>query len=160
LTPRFSRYQRGQLLRTNPPIEIKGQLRQGSAKELYDYVFSLGYLSPIYNLKWNGRGLEQHSPGERGNLLLIFYLLVDQDDIPLVIDQPEENLDNQTVFRTLVPCIKDAKKRRQIIMATHNPNLAVVCDAEQIDRTDNPEWPFYEPTTERLFGEGVCVTET
>jgi hypothetical protein len=27
-------------------------------------------------------------------------------------------------------------------------------------RTDNPEWPFYEPTTERLFGEGVCVTET
>ncbi len=110
LTPRFSRYQRGQLLRTNPPIEIKGQLRQGSAKELYDYVFSLGYLSPIYNLKWDGRGLEQHSPGERGNLLLIFYLLVDQDDIPLVIDQPEENLDNQTVFRTLVPCIKDAKK--------------------------------------------------
>jgi len=64
--------------------------------------------------------------------LLIFYLLVDQNDIPLVIDQPEENLDNQTVFKTLVPCIKDAKKRRQIVMVTHNPNLAVVCDAEQI----------------------------
>jgi ABC-type lipoprotein export system ATPase subunit len=76
--------------------------------------------------------LEQLSPGERGNLLLIFYLLVDQDDIPLVIDQPEENLDNQTVFKTLVPCIKDAKKRRQIVMVTHNPNLAVVCDAEQV----------------------------
>jgi len=107
-------------------------LRPGSAKELYDYVFSLGYLSPIYNLQWDGKGLEQLSPGERGNLLLIFYLLVDQDDIPLVIDQSEENLDNQTVFRTLVPCIKDAKKRRQIIMVTHNPNLAVVCDAEQV----------------------------
>ena len=39
---------------------------------------------------------------------------------------------NQTVFKTLVPCIKDAKKRRQIIIVTHNPNLAVVCDAEQI----------------------------
>ena len=66
----------------------------------------------------NGRELrhgapeEQLSPGERGNLLLIFYLLVDQNDIPLVIDQPEENLDNQTVFKTLVPSIKDAKKRR------------------------------------------------
>jgi len=95
---------------TNPPIEIKDQLRQGSAKELYDYVFLLGYLSPIYNLQWDGEGLEQLSPSERGNLLLIFYLLVDQDDIPLVIDQSEENLDNQTVFRTLVPCIKDAKK--------------------------------------------------
>jgi ABC-type lipoprotein export system ATPase subunit len=76
--------------------------------------------------------MEQLSPGERGNLLLIFYLLVDRDDIPLVVDQPEENLDNQTVYKTLVPCIKDAKKRRQIIMVTHNPNLAVVCDAEQI----------------------------
>jgi ABC-type lipoprotein export system ATPase subunit len=112
---------------------VKDQLRQGVAvQEVYDFVFSLGFLSPIYNLRWDGKGLEQLSPGERGNLLLIFYLLVDQDDIPLVIDQPEENLDNQTVFKTLVPCIKDAKKRRQIVMVTHNPNLAVVCDAEQV----------------------------
>jgi len=112
---------------------VKDQLRQGVAvQEVYDFVYSLGFLSPIYNLRWDGKGLEQLSPGERGNLLLIFYLLVDQDDIPLVIDQPEENLDNQTVFKTLVPCIKDAKKRRQIVMVTHNPNLAVVCDAEQV----------------------------
>ena len=112
---------------------VKDQLRQGvSTQEIYDFVYSLGFLTPIYNLRWDGKGLEQLSPGERGNLLLIFYLLVDQDDIPLVIDQPEENLDNQTVFKTLVPCIKDAKKRRQIVMVTHNPNLAVVCDAEQI----------------------------
>ncbi len=50
----------------------------------------------------------------------------------MVIDQPEENLDNQSVFTILVPFIKEAKKRRQIIIVTHNPNLAVVCDAEQI----------------------------
>jgi ABC-type Mn2+/Zn2+ transport system ATPase subunit len=112
---------------------VKDQLRQGvTVNDLYNFVFSLGFLSPIYNLQWDGKGLEQLSPGERGNLLLIFYLLVDRDDIPLVIDQPEENLDNHTVFKTLVPCIKDAKKRRQIVVVTHNPNLAVVCDAEQI----------------------------
>lgn len=119
--------------RDGKPLLVKDQLRQGiSVHELYNLVFSLGFLSPIYNLQWDGKGLEQLSPGERGTLLLIFYLLVDQDDIPLVIDQPEENLDNQTVFKTLVPCIKDAKKRRQIVMVTHNPNLAVVCDAEQV----------------------------
>ena len=72
------------------------------------------------------------SPGERGTLLLVFYLLVDKDDIPLVIDQPEENLDNQTVYELLVPCMKGAKNRRQVFIVTHNPNLAVVCDAEQI----------------------------
>lgn len=120
-------------VRDGKPLSLIEQLRQGSsAKDLYNYLFSLSYLSPIYSLRWDGKDLEQLSPGERGNLLLIFYLLIDRDDIPLVIDQPEENLDNQTVFKTLVPCIKDAKRRRQIVLVTHNPNLAVVCDAEQI----------------------------
>ena len=57
---------------------------------------------------------------------------MDKEDIPIIIDQPEENLDNQTIFKVLVKCIKAAKQRRQVIMVTHNPNLAVVCDAEQI----------------------------
>jgi len=71
--------------------------------------------------------------GERGTLLLVFYLLVDQRDVPLVIDQPDDNLDNQTVFEILVPCIKEAKKRRQVIIVTHNPNLAgSKCPADQI----------------------------
>jgi predicted ATPase len=80
--------------------------------------------------------LHQLSPGERGTLLLVFYLLLDKDDIPLVIDQPEENLDNQTVYELLVPCMKEAKQRRQVFIVTHNPNLAVVCDAEQVIRAD------------------------
>jgi predicted ATPase len=49
-----------------------------------------------------------------------------------VIDQPEENLDNQTVYNILVPSIMEAKNRRQIFLVTHNPNLAVVCDADQV----------------------------
>jgi len=65
-------------------------------------------------------------------LLLIFYLLVDKDDIPFIVDQPEGNLDNHTVYKLLGECIREAKERRQIIMVTHNPNLAVACDAEQI----------------------------
>jgi len=66
--------------------------------------------------------------------LLIFYLFLDKQDIPLIIDQPEENLDNQSVYGILVKFIKEAKKKRQIIIITHNPNIAVVCDAEQIIR--------------------------
>lgn len=115
------------------PHVIENQLVKGSSLEdIYNLIFSLEYLNPVYSLKWDGKELEQLSPGERGNLLLIFYLILDENDIPLIIDQPEENLDNQTVFKTLVPCVKDAKNRRQIILVTHNPNLAVVCDADQI----------------------------
>jgi hypothetical protein len=65
-------------------------------------------------------------------LLLVFYLLVDKSDRPIIVDQPEENLDNQTVYLLLMPVIRTVKKRREIIMVTHNPNIAVVCDAEQI----------------------------
>lgn len=76
--------------------------------------------------------IEQLSPGQRGALLLIFYLLVDNGRQPIILDQPEENLDNETIVSLLVPVLEVAKRRRQIIMVTHNPNLAVVCDAEQI----------------------------
>lgn len=112
---------------------IEMQLRRNATVlDFYQYLFSLEYLKPFYSLKLGDKEISMLSPGEKGALLLIFYLLVDNDEIPLIIDQPEENLDNQSVFKMLVPCIKEAKKRRQIIMVTHNPNLAVVCDAEQI----------------------------
>jgi hypothetical protein len=67
-----------------------------------------------------------------GTLLLIFYLLIDRRDIPLIIDQPEDNLDNQTVYDMLVACLREARSRRQVIIVTHNPNLGVVSDADQI----------------------------
>jgi len=115
------------------PSYVKDVVRKGqTTQSLYDFVYGLDYLRPRYSLGIAGKSLSELSPGERGTLLLVFYLLIDQNDLPLVIDQPEENLDNQTVFKLLVPCIKEAKKRRQIIVITHNPNLAVVCDAEQI----------------------------
>ena len=72
------------------------------------------------------------SPGEKGALLLVFYLLVDRSDCPLLIDQPEENLYNQSVFKVLVPFIREARRRRQIFLVTHNPNIAVVAGAEQV----------------------------
>jgi ABC-type lipoprotein export system ATPase subunit len=116
-----------------PEISAFNQLRKGiRLEELYDFLFGLDYLKPKYSLTYDNQEISQLSPGERGLLLLVFYLLVDKDDIPLVIDQPEENLDNQTIYKILVTCIKTAKQRRQVIMVTHNPNLAVVCDAEQI----------------------------
>jgi predicted ATPase len=115
------------------PARVADQLRKGkSVLSLYDWIFSLEYLKPRYELRMGTKELSQLSPGERGTLLLVFYLLVDKDDIPLVIDQPEENLDNQTVYELLMPCMKEARQRRQVFIVTHNPNLAVVCDAEQV----------------------------
>jgi predicted ATPase len=113
--------------------DIFKQMRgQKSPVELYDYLFGFDYLEAKYDLKIDGKDLKELSAGERGGLLLIFYLMLDRRDVPLVIDQPEDNLDNKSVYEILVTFLKKAKRRRQIIMVTHNPNLAVVADAEQI----------------------------
>lgn len=117
----------------NKETYLIDQVKKGiNPNEVLDFIYGLDYLTPRYSLTFEKQEIGQLSPGERGLLLLIFYLLVDKEDMPIIIDQPEENLDNQTIFKVLVKCIKAAKERRQVIMVTHNPNLAVVCDAEQI----------------------------
>lgn len=112
---------------------LKSQIGKGkTAADLFSLLYGLEYLQPRYLLRWESKDVKQLSPGERGTLLLIFYLLVDDSDVPLIIDQPEANLDNLTVAQKLVHCIRDARDRRQVILVTHNPNLAVVCDADQL----------------------------
>jgi len=63
---------------------------------------------------------------------LLYLALDDVDDRPLIIDQPEENLDPQSVFRELVGLFVAAKARRQVIIVTHNANLVVNTDADQV----------------------------
>lgn len=101
-------------------------------QEFYDFIFGLTYVGVNFKLKMGQRSLEELSPGERGIVLLIFYLALSKESKPIIIDQPEDNLDNQSVYSKLVPCICRAKQKRQIIIVTHNPNIAVACDAEQI----------------------------
>ncbi|WFU01955.1 hypothetical protein QA648_17925 [Rhizobium sp. CB3171] len=101
-------------------------------KDFYDFLYSLEYFAASYELRLGGKNLNELSPGEKGLLLLVFYLQLDKDNIPLVIDQPEDNLDNESIFAILANCIREAKKHRQVILVTHNPNLAVGADAEQI----------------------------
>ena len=65
-------------------------------------------------------------------LLLLYLGLDDSDDRPLLIDQPEENLDPKSIYDELVGLFQAAKKKRQVIMVTHNANLVVNTDADQI----------------------------
>lgn len=121
--------------RETPPTstQLKDQLLKGrKPEEVFDLLYGLEYIRPRYVLRWEGKDIAMLSPGERGTLLLVFYLLIDLTDMPLLIDQPEGNLDNHTVAKVLVDCIRQARKKRQVFIVTHNPNLAVVCDADQV----------------------------
>ncbi len=78
----------------------------------------------------DGERIEALSPGQRCSAVLPLVLL--EGTTPLVIDQPEDNLDAALVFEVLVNVLRAMKQRRQIIVATHNPNIPVSGDAEQI----------------------------
>ena len=109
------------------------QIRQTkTGKEFCDFLFSLDFIETMYELRLGDKNLTLLSPGEKGLLLLVFYLHLDMEKTPLIIDQAEDNLDNDSIFSVLAKCIRSAKKNRQVVLVTHNPNLAVGADAEQI----------------------------
>lgn len=76
------------------------------------------------------RRLEQLSTGQRATALLL--LLLQGGTGPLVIDQPEDDLDNRFIFDTVVPKVRENKLTRQLIFSSHNANIPVLGDADQI----------------------------
>lgn len=107
--------------------------RQGASLEDYlGAVFGLRWIEVRFGLTGDGLPLSKLSPGQRGLVLALFYLVVDRRTTPLLLDQPEENLDNATIKARLVSAIHEAAGRRQTIVVTHNANLAVVGDADQV----------------------------
>ncbi|MCA0202348.1 MAG: AAA family ATPase [Proteobacteria bacterium] len=86
-----------------------------------------------YTVAYDGVDIRHLSPGTRGIVLLLLYLGFDgDDDRPLIIDQPEENLDPKSVYDELVGLFTAARQRRQVILVTHNANLVVNTDADHV----------------------------
>lgn len=112
----------------------QGYTRSGvTLRDILQWLFEVDHISLEYGLKFNEAELENLSPGTKGIVLLILYLGMDTADTrPLIVDQPDENLDNESIYNLLTPYFRNAKPRRQIIVITHNPNLVVNSDSEQV----------------------------
>ncbi len=99
-------------------------------------LFELETLFPedkiIIKLKVNNeyKELEKLSDGQKATALLL--LLFAQEDRILILDQPEEDLDNRFIYEDVVKILRDYKSKRQFIIATHNANIPVIGDSEQI----------------------------
>lgn len=114
-------------------IALQLKLDKYTEVDFDNWLYSTKYYNVNYSIKFNGIELDNLSPGLKGVALLILFLDLDEEDKrPILIDQPEENLDNRSVFNTLVRYFRNAKKRRQVIIVTHNPNLVVNTDSELI----------------------------
>lgn len=102
-------------------------------QDFLSWLYDTSFVSVSYSLKYDKTPIEKLSPGTRGIILLVLYLGISKDDRrPLIVDQPEENLDNDSIYADLVGYFRKAKRDRQVILVSHNPNLVVNTDSEQI----------------------------
>jgi ABC-type cobalamin/Fe3+-siderophores transport system ATPase subunit/uncharacterized coiled-coil DUF342 family protein len=106
------------------PIEFDGLL--------YDDCLTLSE-----EVEYQGVPMSQLSRGQKGTVLLKIYLAKGEN--PLIIDSPEDNLDNRFVYDELIDAVRKAKSNRQIFIATHDANLVVNTDSEQVIITNFSE---------------------
>lgn len=82
-------------------------------------------------INYNGKALDKHSLGQRASALILF-LLAQKENNVLIIDQPEDDLDNQTIYDEVIKELKKIKGNMQFIFATHNANIPVLGDSEKV----------------------------
>lgn len=105
---------------------VKGRQAKDAATKLLDNFFYLDF-----RIFYKNDSLEKMSPGKSGLVLLQLLIDLSNQEWPILLDQPEDDLDNRSVYEDLVAFLKKKKLQRQIIIVTHNPNLVVGADAEE-----------------------------
>lgn len=85
----------------------------------------------VFIIEYHGKALAHHSLGQRASALMLFVLSQRENDV-VIIDQPEDDLDNQTIYNDVIKLIRELKPESQFIFATHNANIPVLGDAEQV----------------------------
>ncbi|EOS18146.1 hypothetical protein C804_06567 [Lachnospiraceae bacterium A4] len=106
---------------------LKGKNVEGFIREL---LSDWNYIS--YNVKMENDYISQMSPGKKALVLLKLLISMADSKCPILIDQPEDDLDNRSIFDELIPFIREKKIIRQIIVVTHNANVVLGGDAEEI----------------------------
>jgi hypothetical protein len=135
MTAFMARYLRD-LLSHAPYAQTQQSEFRAWSKQFAHWLFGTDHIAVRYEISYDGVDVRKLSPGTRGIVLLLLYLaLDDSDDRPLIIDQPEENLDPKSVFDELVALFIAVKMKRQVIIVTHNANLVINTDADQDHRS-------------------------
>lgn len=104
-------------------------------------ITSESFINELFNKNWFGISYKvvyqndeflQMSPGKKAFVVLKLLLDFSTNKYPILIDQPEDSLDNRAIYNELVVYLREKKKERQIILVTHNPNIVVGADSELV----------------------------
>lgn len=102
------------------------------AQSFMSRILSENWFGLSLNVEYDGDNLKDMSPGKRSFVVLKLLLDFSDKKCPILIDQPEDNLDNRAIYSDLVRYIRKKKRDRQIILVTHNPNIVVGADSEEV----------------------------
>lgn len=103
-----------------------------NAQMFISKILSTNWFELKFNVEYEDDNLSDMSPGKRSFVVLKLLLDFSDKKCPILIDQPEDNLDNRAIYNELVKYIREKKKERQIILVTHNPNIVVGADSEEV----------------------------
>jgi ABC-type multidrug transport system ATPase subunit len=106
---------------------LKGRLPKDAVTKLLENFFHLDF-----RIYYKGDSFDKMSPGKKGLVLLQLLISLSNEEWPILLDQPDDDLDSRSVYEDLVSFLKKRKVQRQIIVVTHNPNLVVGADAEEV----------------------------
>lgn len=95
-------------------------------------LFSQNWYDYQYDIKYEEDTFSKMSPGKQAFIILRLLLNVSTKNCPILIDQPEDSLDNRSIYHELVKYIRETKTKRQLILVTHNPNIVVSADSELV----------------------------
>ncbi len=115
-----------------PKVGTEIKFKRGADQNAAIAQLFKNYFWVEYNLRYKNDDILDMSPGKRGLVLLQLILHISNATHPILIDQPEDNLDNRTISNELRQFIANKKLMRQIIMVTHDANLVVLTDAENV----------------------------
>ena len=90
------------------------------------------WYNSTYKVSMDGDLIDEMSPGKKALVLLKMLISLAESTCPILVDQPEDDLDNRSIFDELIPFIKKKKIMRQIIVVTHNANVVLGADSEEV----------------------------
>jgi ABC-type cobalamin/Fe3+-siderophores transport system ATPase subunit len=141
--PTITSITNGQLQNIDEFIETPDLFYPETENSLFNYLFLRSnrqkYLRVVPKIRYQQKDLSRISVGQRGTFYLCLKLATESFSIPFVFDQPEDDLDNEFIFEHLLPIFRQIKQYRQVIIVTHNANLVVNADSDQIIIANNFE---------------------
>lgn len=101
-------------------------------KNIIEELLTTSFFEIQYDIQYQNDNLIEMSEGKIAFVILRLLLDFSKNDNPILIDQPEDDLDNRAIYEELVTYLRKKKIERQIILVTHNPNIVVGADAEEV----------------------------